>query len=571
MKRKLFILGATLAGTLLCHSFVVEQYDGFRASWLSDDGRFVISSNSGIAIRDRLNDKTYTYGSSTRIGAGNAVSDNGIIVGCTDACTVPAYWIDGEWHPLPHPMTGVTYARADGITPDGNVIIGTLDCTSQTKVAYPSVQPVMWVKNAETGEYEFEMLPFPALDFTGTSPQQVCATYVSDDAKTIMGQVTDRRGFVDYNMVIRTGADGEKTVTTPGLERLVKEGAEWPEWPERPVKPKEADYMTPDEILAFNKANQAYKDSLEIVSLTGINPRAPWPKDFIKEHKDEWNESLAKYEEESSSYLKRLYAFNDAYAANLYDTKFSFKTEILSHNGKYAASGYVYGDPYADPSVTKKEAWCSPILYQMDGEEETNSVFEHKSLMVNSLFDDGSMVVSTPTDDGSIASRDSYMLADFTDGLRPIDQWIAEVCPEAYEWIDQKLRFDVTAEQAADGVASEKRLLCGTVRLSKDQTKMVTYMYHPVDKRYITYFFDFAKTDGVATEVVNSMLDAVTANGELVVYGAPERIALFDMSGRNLLSVNSPAERISINGMDKGVYVVMLTKGSQTKSVKIML
>lgn len=572
MKIKNIVLALCAAASLGCSAQVMEKYEGMQVTRMSENGRWLLCGAKGAIICNRDTRQMYQYGTDYALGGGACISDNGVAVGAYSNFTVPAYWQDGEWHNLSHPLgSSITYGRADGISTDGRFIVGTVDCRALTKKAWPMVSPVLWELN-EAGEYEFHLLPEPDLDVTGISPQQVSAAFVSDDGNTVLGQVTDYRGLMHYQIVYTRNADNEWTMRTSGDEKLVKEGAVWPPYPTRPTKPQAADYMTDAEKLAFNRANQAYKDSLEIVSLTGKNPRMPWYEDFVSERKEEFEADLAQYELDSETYMDRLNEFWDSYLVNITNDNFQFNSEWMSANGKYYASHYIYSAPAEEGVTEPQPAYVSPMLYTLDGSVDPYLVV-HKSMSLFSVCDDGTMVMATPISDETVYSRTAYLKKPDSEELIPFDKWLQERSPKAYEWVLENMRYSVSAEESDTGEALDNEPLFGTIRLNADCSRALAYVLNPANYQYDSYLLDFDATESLSAVAFEEKAGAYcNAEGTLYFTGNPSMAEIFDLGGRKVWSMQNPASALNLKAMlASGMYLVRTTDESGISTTKIYL
>ena len=551
---------------------LMEKYPGIAFTKLSNKGRYLVSSANRVVIFDRQELKTYQYSSGYNIGLGNAVSDTGIIVGAAENDSKPCYWKDGEWHILPHDIPGnPTFAMANGITSDGTCIVGYIDCRAATKKAWPMVSPVMWTLDEKSGEYVFHMLPEPDKDITGRcAPQQVSATYISNDGKTALGQVTDYRGMLEYQIVYNQGPDGNWSYKISGDDRMIKPNAVWPEYPERPAKVLPEDYLTDEEKAAFNEANQAYLDSLEIVSLTGKNPRMPFYEEFIKERREEYEAAVKKFNEDSESYVTRLYAFFDAYAANITNHRYEFNSHKLSSNGKYYTCNYIYPDPEdKNPDVTKVKMFLSPILFDLSGNNDPQ-VTVNVSMNTYTVSDNGCVAAAMPKNDDKVYSRTSYLIRP---GEEPVlfSSWIKNNYPEVQEWLEENMTY--TVPEGCDQEAGPQ-VLYGTVRMTPDETKLISYAIDPETEQYVTYFVDLDRGAGIEPTDIDRAPGLIydSTSGLITLCGEADRLDIFGISGERVYSANTPAQTVNIKELvGQGIYVVRLSGKGGIKTSKIIV
>ncbi len=555
---------------------VMEKYEGVQLNRMSNNGRFIVDGVSGVKIIDRNTNARYSYGSGFMLGMGNSISDDGIIVGTRNENSQPCYWKDGEWYDLPHNVPNVVEGIATGITADGKVICGLMGCSGLTKVSWPMNQPVLWTLNESSGEYEFEILPIPEEDITTVCrPQQIQARFISDDGDRILAQIVDYRGLLQYQLLYTKSAEGEWTYEVCGDNLLIKPNSVWPEYPVRPTMPRPENYLTPEEVDAFNKANRAYKDSLEIVSLTGKNPKAPFYQDFVKERKEEYERDVAKYQEDSDSYITRLYAFFDAYAANVTNNNFNSGSQRLSGNGKYYAANFVYSGP-ADPITGKAPSYVSPIRY--DVESKIHYHTPHSSMASFSIGNNGEIMAVTPRTDDKVLTREPYLIfPDDPQALVPFADWVKSECPVAYDWIQENMKYDVDEMDAKNGVAVTDSVFYGSIRMDPTFRRMISYVVNPSTNVYDSYFIDL---DAQPESALNTISEDTSLNaypnptGDVLYFSNNVITAdIYSLSGQLVLRKKENEKSVSLRsvGIPSGIYLVRMNSDKGTRTEKVIL
>lgn len=238
MKKQLLTLACASFIACTCFGQTMKKYEGLLFDKMSPNGQWTTQAMQGsVVIFNRVDSVFYVYGdgeggSAYSIGQGNAINNDGIIVGGISD-SQPAYWQDGEWNLLPLAEADtVVFNSADGITPDGRRIAGTMACTKwDLNASGQMLAPVVWTKG-EDGKYGmYQRLPQPTRDFSGRIPMYITARSISDDGKTIFGQISDYSGMYPCLIVYKEDADGNWSYQTLGEELLYKEGAEFPAWP----------------------------------------------------------------------------------------------------------------------------------------------------------------------------------------------------------------------------------------------------------------------------------------------------------------------------------------------------
>ena len=577
MKLTKLALLIALAAPLVASAQVMEKYEGFQLNRMSNNGRFLIDGVDGVKIIDRKTQEQYTYGSNYYLGIGNSISDDGIVVGTHNELSTPCYWKDGVWYDLPHNVPDVFQGMASGITSDGKYIIGLMSCGRLTGKAWPQTQPVLWSLDESTGEYVFSILPIPDKDITTCSPQQVHGRYISDDGNVVLAQIVDYRGLLQYQLVYNKDENGEWTYTVSGAEKLIKPEAEWPEYPTRPTMPKPEDYLTQEEILAFNQANRAYTDSLEIVSLTGKYPKAPFYQDFVKERKDEYDADVLNYNIESQSYITKLYAFFDAYEKNVTNDNFNTGSQRLSANGKYYAANFVFSGP-EDPETNQCPTYMSPLRCDIESGEFYHTY--HSSMASFSIADDGRILAVTPRAEDKVLTRVPYIIyPDRHEEYEPFEKWIAKECPAAYNWIQDNMKYNVDAADSQSGVAVRDSVFYGSIRMNPDFRKMISYVVNPANQTYESYYISLDdenygddSVESVSSEDNIGVYPSPTSD-IVNFYGSISSAEIYTLGGELIWRRTGDEDSVSMKslGAAPGIYLVHLGSAGGYRTERIIL
>ncbi len=185
---------------------------------------------------------------------------------------------------------------------------------------------------------------------------------------------------------------------------------------------------------------------------------------------------------------------------------------------------------------------------------------------VFSICDDGTMMVATPRDDEKVYSRTPYMIRLDAEPVAFTD-WLQENYAEAYRWLMDNMSYRIPEEGA--GALS---LLAGTVRMSPDAAKLISYIFDPETDQYVSYFMDLkGGTGGIGCNVGDGVLQVFhnTATGILNLVGDPDRV---DMSGRRIYGEENPPAVLPVSLLGgPGFYVVRLVDKYETVTEKIMV
>lgn len=240
MKKRILLAGLLLSGVMTATtSYSQEEVKIFAGDpqvdgtvgviyGVSDNGKYVVGSDDALGSGGYYFDmetETFNYFGDIETG-GNYfaydVSDNGIIVGACihpDAknengeaveAIAPAYYKDGEWHPLPvkaYMAGGIDVnGVAKAISPDGRIIAGYIK-----RSAKEAFEPVLWIDG--------ELTTYADLKIYGVG---TIVNSMSADGK-ILG------GFAEWESGARSAAIWKEGVETrlSTLEDPVESGGEW--------------------------------------------------------------------------------------------------------------------------------------------------------------------------------------------------------------------------------------------------------------------------------------------------------------------------------------------------------
>ncbi len=221
MKKSLLSLVASFMACMAIADGIYYHPD-FYFDKMSSNGKWLATQTMGtVYIYDRDKDTYYEFIASEdavseyyATGIGNCWSDDGILVGSVNDVDC-AYWMDEEWNELPiNREENLGLNMANGITPDGSRIVGSVGISSISIYSEQMIKPVYWDRLPD-GSYDmYKELPYPAPDFCGRVPQSISAVCISDDGKTILGQIVDWSGWYIYPIVYQQQADGSWTYKT---------------------------------------------------------------------------------------------------------------------------------------------------------------------------------------------------------------------------------------------------------------------------------------------------------------------------------------------------------------------
>lgn len=573
MKRLFLLLfcAIAIAGTSLGYDF--RKYRGIMLSSMSPDGKYLLSNSDGsvIILNTAAGDTLYyeensVTGENYSIGMGNAANNLGMIVGSISLYD-PGVWYNGAWTALPlqEGMKKGTNTLANGITPDGKYICGSVSTSvSLGESSNTTYFPCIW-EMKEDGTYgEYELLPFPEKDFTGRSPQYITALCISDDGKTVAGQVRCFDGFVNYPIVYTKGDDGKWSYKEYGLGKIVDPDAKFPEYPKvEPKEPKMEDYMTADSIASYNNALERYQDSLSMYYQKLIENRPTRPKqiDFISD-KEGYNAAITAYDKAYTAYSDSISAFNEVYYQAWTGASYTFNVVALSANGKYLAQTIEREDPDADPLEPTNMA--RPAFIDLTSNGEVTET-EAKSMSAFSITNDGTIIASSPAVD---YTRNAFVISKGTTSPVKFEDWVAERCDTASLWLKKNMLYDVTlysydAEGNPVADVVKDSLITGSMMCNPDGTVFLAYAWNywadsEENAGFTSYVLDITDPDSPTGIAVltrrdeNGNVKISAAEGRISVEGDVASFDVYDMSGRKIGNANGNSG-ISVSS---GLYLI---------------
>lgn len=503
---------------------------------ISPNGKYAVSmAAAGMRIFDFETGEEFTevseYGYEMYdAGQTKCVSNNGIIVGISSN-GAPVYWKGGEWYNLPLPDDATYSNLAQAITPDGSRICGSVGVGRFSYEEDVLMQaPCVW--NAEGDEYGKPlMLPHPDYDFAGRVPQYITAIDMSADGKTIIGQVRDATGMINYPIIYKEDEKGEWTFEIPYADLINPDKLDIVSWPgDGPIQPQYESFMTPDEIEAYIKAYNDYVAS-------GYQlPYPDYPDFMTAEEIEEYNKAVDEYNEVADVYNEKLdqyFEFMDGVSSST--PAYAFNSVRISPDGKtFGCTITVEGerDPMSwGPAPTENSAWLFDLTSDKISKYEKNG-----DLNLYYIADDGIGIATTLAGTAS----NSFLLQN--EEVIDMVDWMNSKNPEYASWIKENMVFpyegEVLNEETGEYEFVEMDvLMSGRAATTPDLSIMALSVENVWDfmDDGIAYIFDMKAGDGVES-----------------IRPAAKEKTIYDLSGRKLKNASAPGIYI-INGEKKVV------------------
>lgn len=572
--KKSLLLVLSMAG---CVASVSAQYstprlvDNASVLGISADGHYAVSEVYGIMTIFDLENNTEVVLDGTEeglyysVGNGNFITaDGGVIVGSTSESTDAAYFDGTQWHQLPVPDATMTNI-ANGITPDAKRICGSVAQHAMTINEDVLMQaPAYWDLQADGTYSEAKELPYPKVDPFGATPQYVMAISISDDGKTIIGQLTDSRGAFIIPVLFTEGADGEWNYSYPMQALFNPSQVELPENPgEGPKRPSEEEYMTAEEIAAYDAALQEYFDS-------GYTAPYPSYNDFMSEEESaEYEAALAVYNAEYEVWNEKYMAWDDAYYQILAESPTLNMNQIyISGDGK--TMGCTSSVEMFDPMTWTATTIYTPYVMDLTTGEYTK--YEDCNAAISCLCDGGIALAGTAR--GGLY-MDGYVLQNGT--ATNIIDYLGAIDQQYSNWFRKNMSHEVVTgaeyneEEDTWEDVIEEILYGGIPVATPDMKKVVVWNDAPWDWDLIAQavFIDLSKSTSVNNLTVNASTLALDGAGNLKVADGVRSVDIYDLTGACVMSVTNPAGTLSIP-LEHGIYVAkVIDAAGVVSTVKI--
>lgn len=567
MKKTLLLLSSAfcMAATGLQAADNPQVLSYASINHISPNGRYAVSEVYGtMVIYDFEADKTYTYeadeeqGFYYSSGLGNCISNDGIVLLSTQNDNDAAYWQNGEIKQLP--VTGVTGVinLANGITPDGSRICGSLGVHEMSLDNATMLVPVFWNRNADGSYADYVLLPHPEKDVLGEAPQYITANAISDDGTVIAGQIMSGNGMLCYPIVYTLGQDGEWTYSQPAADTFNPNNIEIPENPgDGPTPPNATDFMSDDKKAEY----EADYDAWIAGGYAGEMPNAD---DYLtEEQKAEYDAAFAEYETASAAWQEQASAYYEALGEVLQtSTSFEFNNVFVSPDGKFAA--YSAAVEIEDPT-----SWFGFSTVNMPWQIKLadNSVTKYdtgNTMTVTCVANDGYMLASNGM--GNIPTK-AYVLKDGQ--TTDLIDYINSISPEMGAWAVENMTHEVFEYDFENDEEIPVEYFFGGIPVaSYDMKKLITWTDTPWDYMLTceAYYFDFTEALGI-TDVTGKtpVKVAFDAEGNLQLSEGVASVAVYNINGACVASAANPGSIMDC-ALPHGVYIVNATAADGTTS-----
>lgn len=553
--------GTTIEGVKLESHHVLTDYPNIN---LSPDGKWAVGADEmGTMVIFNLTDGSAVLfqadeeaGYEFSLGNGNAFASDGTIVGSTTLNGTAAYCKDGVWHLLPVP-DAEKVNLANGISADGSVIVGSIGNAdiSLTEDNIMSV-PAVWTRKADGTYGDPEILPYPTEDFTGRKPQYILALCVNPEGNRIISLMHDWTGFVVEPVIFDKGADGKWTCNNMANELINPNNLPVPVDPgESPVAPNVEDYMSEDQLAAYNAAMEEWRNN-------GYNPDLyPNAADYMTaEQTAAYNAAVEAYNAAAAEYNQKLEEYQTAMDAILNSgTTFEMNNIAMSSDGsKFALTSIKQIEnpdpmgwmPFVDINV--------PYLFTFgeDGKATYAAKATTENVALVSLADDGRILGTHTTD----AGYEEAWISDTEGNWQTLADYVKSVDTESYNWMKENMVHSVPVDfnyETGEEIYGDV-FLTGLTYGNSDFTVFLGRVGNNWDWEAGVEYYDYLyKIDpnSAIKNVVSADFGLTARRGGIIEINGVADAQVYDLQGREVFAVKGASGEVA-TGLASGVYII---------------
>lgn len=443
----LSFLTAAVTGMTVVAADQVSTIPEFYSFKISADGKVIVSLIDEVVAAYNTETKTITrFEDAFILGNGNCITNDGrIIVGGTSSDS-PVMMVDGKAADL-SALSKYGNATFNAITGSGTRIIGEIANPSGSKEGTMYL-PVYFDVDSEGKLSSAKKLPYPALDWTGRQVQYCSALWISDDGNTIMGTVIDYSGQCTYPIVYSYKEGDGWSYSFPTESLINPNKLKFPEWPGEfeEISPVVTDFMTASEKEAYNAALEEYYDS-------GYNADLyPEAADYMTtEQIAAYNEAVDVYNGKVEAYNEKIRAFFIPFeeAVNA-STFFMMSENTMNAGGTKLGLSAVKIVEDDDPNAWEpfKVIYPAVMVDLPTGEiKEIKMLDGDLSPNPRQILPDGTMIGNTFA---STLPPQGFVLAPGADEFVPIEQYLESLIPTAATWMNDNLKYEVIVDYEYD-------------------------------------------------------------------------------------------------------------------------
>lgn len=552
MKKSLLVLAALAGCSSVFAEVKVDTIGEFYSMNISPNGDYIASyTDNKMQVLNVRTNKIETY-ETVSPGNGNCVANNGVVVGSNEMDAAAIIW-DNKLV-FPENLTKFSLCDLHGITPNATRICGLVNAPEDNTDGQ-MYQPMILDVKEDGSVSDPILLPHPEKDFFGTTPQYCSAVWISADGKSVFGQVLDESGMFISPIVYKEGADGKWSYTLPTEAYFNPNKIVIPENPGEfeEEAPQYTDYMSEEKKAEYEAAYKAWQESNYQSDLY------PEPANYMTP------EQIEAYNKATDEYNAKVEAYNEKFMA--YRTALD---EVINDSLNFLQTGYAVngaGTILAAASVKtvlpEGAEWPEEVYqtYVFDLEKNTLTPIECKKtdLVPSQVLANGEVLASTPA--MGIIPPTTYILTPGAADYVPVQDFLEGVCPEAVTWLNENLLVDLPTSADEEGnLVYEKVLMTGHAVASDDMSVIsggVFAFAFDESLMYMSYVITGStnSVENVATE--GSALRALKG-GVLEAKGVVADVEVYTVAGAHVYSAASLQGTVN-TGLASGVYAISWT------------
>ncbi len=570
MKKSLLLILTAAAGIGTATAGIKEPviYPEASVQRISADGSVAVSEIYGTVKIFDLDKNTQVQYDATddmtsyySLGHGNCVSKDGSII-LMNTCYSPldaAYLENGKFFQLNVPDENKDNLT-NGVTPDGSRICGSVGMHEMTFDEVIMQIPAYWDRNADGTYSECHILPYPTKDLMNETPQYVTAIAISDDGKTIVGQMVFSSGSMIIPVVYKEDEKGEWSYELPTKALFNPDGLEAVENPgDGPMPPSYEDYMTAEELEAYNAAINEYYQTFE--------GNYPEYEDFMTdEEKAAYTAAYQAYQSLYDEWEVKWNAYNEYYSGVIATSpSFVFNNCYLSTDGKSVVSTLEMEDPNADPwSWFKSNVYVPSSLDIATG--VLTKVDTELSIAVSGVANNGVILAGNGQNETPMLG---YVIKDGQ--VLTVTDFLKSVNPLFEEWILKNMSHEVAVDYDPETWEEifEECVFTGMPAATPDMSVLSVWNNCPWDweQSAESVIFNLNPVNSGIAAISTAAKDIkVVAKGVVSVPEGYSALNVYNLNGQCVKSLSNPCGLVKLN-VAAGAYIVKGVRANGSASI----
>lgn len=559
MIKHLLLASLLLIPSLGSEAQTIKKVTNLTVYNLSQNGRYACAANQGlVTFWDTENENAVTTFTDDEYYC-QGVSNDGLMAGSkgTVGAERPVLFSTDKVISLPMPGDrNWNYGGAFGITSDGKMACGILsDGSLDVMDNVTTILPFVW--DIDGDNITCTALPYPEKDATGRAPQGIHPIFIAENKNRIIGREIDYSGMSGAIVVWNRTAPGEPwEYTVLGEDLLYKDGPAFPEYPNDPQPVDYHDYMTDEELAAYE---QAYNDW----ALNGWIGDAPLIEDYILDEsmRNKYLQDLDQYNKDLADFNEKLEEFNNVYSERKTEYDLDLYSLVASFNGRYVGCTLKKMEFYPDQD-------SYPCYYDLDDGNKFVSLEDDQFYDCGTagyITDKGDLVITKPAVAGIYDARNSFVVP--AGENKKIN---------VYDYLSSTNNGKVNRNTFVDaGLTMNDSVFVGTAYLSADGVNAAGWYVNPDNFTSTAWALNSYSATGIAPTLVNKtgavLRSNVVENGRIEFLADVEKVTLFDLNGTTVFR-GEPENNGVIVPVKKGMYVLKSElKDGSVRTDKILI